>query len=95
MLRCLGLHTILVCHGTTPVSSPVAFSGLSVASPVCTLILWHVCMLMFLTDVYGVQTPAEGSDANIQNSYLVNKSADGSGDGSLSVLGQVYANFPC
>lgn len=40
-------------------------------------------------------TPAEGTDANIQNSYLVNKSADGSGDGSLSVLGQVYANFPC
>ncbi len=52
-------------------------------------------MLMFLTDVYGVQTPAEGTDANIQNSYLVNKSVDGSGDGSLSVLGQVYANFPC
>ncbi|DBA93211.1 TPA: target of Sbf [Trebouxia sp. C0005] len=40
-------------------------------------------------------TPAEGTDANIQNSYLVNKSADGSGDGSLSVLGQVYANYPC
>lgn len=52
-------------------------------------------MLEFLTAVYGVQTPAEGTDANIQNSYLVNKSADGSGDGSLSVLGQVYANFPC
>ena len=61
----------------------------------CILILWHACMLMFLTDVYGVQTPAEGTDANIQNSYLVNKSVDGSGDGSLSVLGQVYANFPC
>ena len=55
----------------------------------------HACTLEFLTAVYGVQTPAEGTDANIQNSYLVNKSADGSGDGSLSVLGQVYANFPC
>ena len=65
------------------------------ASPVCMLTLWHVCTLMFLTAVHGVQTPAEGTDANIQNSYLVNKSVDGSGDGSLSVLGQVYANFPC
>ncbi len=86
---------MFVCHGTTPVFCPVASSGTSVASPLCRLILWHVCMLMFLTDVYGVQTPAEGTDANIQNSYLVNKSVDGSGDGSLSVLGQVYANFPC
>ena len=55
----------------------------------------ETCMLRFLAAVCGMQTPAEGTDANIQNSYLVNKSADGSGDGSLSVLGQVYANFPC
>nr|QOL01295.1 putative extracellular protein TR9_096 [Trebouxia lynnae] len=40
-------------------------------------------------------TPAEGNDANIQNSYLVNKSVDGSGDGSLSILGQTYANDSC
>ena len=43
----------------------------------------------------AMQTPAEGTDANIQNSYLVNKDANGSGDGSLSVLGQTYADFPC
>ena len=42
-----------------------------------------------------LQTPAEGNDANIQNSYLVNKSVDGSGDGSLSILGQTYANDSC
>lgn len=45
--------------------------------------------------IFVLQTPAEGVDANIQNSYLVNKDHTGSGDGSLSVLGQTYANFPC
>ena len=55
---------------------------------VCLMCLCLMCVCL-------VQTPAEGTDANIQYSYLVNKSVDGSGDGSLSVLGQTYANFPC
>ena len=42
-----------------------------------------------------MQTPAQGVDANIQNSYLVNRSVDGRGDGALSILGRTYADFPC
>ena len=68
-----------------------------VMSHVSELCLFDVSLSMSvcLMCVCVVQTPAEGTDANIQYSYLVNKSVDGSGDGSLSVLGQTYANFPC
>ncbi|KAL3150709.1 hypothetical protein ABBQ32_000496 [Trebouxia sp. C0010 RCD-2024] len=40
-------------------------------------------------------TPTPGNDPNIQNSYLVNKSKGGGGDGSLSALGRVYAKYQC
>lgn len=33
-------------------------------------------------------------DANIQNSYLIDKSSDGSGDGKLTTLGSRYAQYP-
>ena len=42
-----------------------------------------------------MQTPPETPDANIQNSYLVNESINGGGNGSLTELGQVYATYPC
>ena len=41
------------------------------------------------------QTPPESADANIQNSYLVDESANGEGDGSLTELGLTYRSFPC
>ena len=63
--------------------SDMCLSDVCLSTSVCLIC---VCLM---------QTPAEGTDANIQYSYLVNKSVDGSGDGSLSVLGQTYANFPC
>ena len=42
----------------------------------------------------AAQTPTQADDPNIRNSYLVNESLSG-GDGSLTELGQTYANFPC
>lgn len=42
-----------------------------------------------------LQTPPEGTDANIQNSYLVDESISGSGNDSLTELGQAYASYPC
>ncbi|KAL3148572.1 hypothetical protein ABBQ38_014005 [Trebouxia sp. C0009 RCD-2024] len=40
-------------------------------------------------------TPAQVKDPNIQNSYLVNRSVTGLGNGSLTALGQTYRSFPC
>ena len=44
--------------------------------------------------LHAVQTSAEGTDKSLHSTCLVNQSADGSSDGSLSVLGQVCAKLP-
>lgn len=40
-------------------------------------------------------TPPEGTDPNIQNSYMVNESVGGKGNGTLTPLGQTYASVTC
>ena len=42
-----------------------------------------------------LQTPPEGTDPNIQNSYMVNESVGGKGNGTLTPLGQTYTSVTC
>ena len=42
-----------------------------------------------------MQTPPEGTDPNIQNSYMVNESVGGKGNETLTPLGQTYASVTC
>ncbi|KAA6419317.1 MAG: hypothetical protein FRX49_10716 [Trebouxia sp. A1-2] len=46
--------------------------------------LWHL-----------LQTPPESTDPNIQNSYMVNESVGGKGNGTLTPLGQTYTSITC
>ena len=100
-LLCLGSSSSLALKVCFWISTASLLSSLSLMLPVSSksgqrsVCSWTNSQMYFKGCVCVVQTPAEGTDANIQYSYLVNKSVDGSGDGSLSVLGQTYANFPC
>ncbi len=44
---------------------------------------------------FFLQTPPEGTDPNIQNSYMVNESVGGEGNGTLTPLGQTYTSITC
>ena len=82
-----------------------SYINLTYASLVCHAQYCHILMGVFavkqtnlqlsLILCCALQTPPEGTDTNIQNSYLVNESITGSGNGSLTGLGQVYTSYPC
>lgn len=42
-----------------------------------------------------LQTPPSYADPNVLNSYLVNRTASGAGNGQLTSLGQTWYRVPC
>ena len=64
---------------------------------------WHdVLMIQALTGfadgyliVTCLQTPPSNADANVLNSWLVNRTASGGGNGQLTSLGQTWYSVPC